>query len=135
MILFGIPALTWVKVLVSVFTAILMLQSGLDKVFNYAGNKAWLTDFFKNSPLRNTVGLLLPTITLLEVAAGAVSAVGAVCLLVCCEEVAFYGMLLAAISFVCLFFGQRLAQDYAGAGNMTVYFIMSILGLSLYCMN
>lgn len=133
MFLFGIAALTWLKVLVSVYTAILMLQSGLDKVFNYAGNKAWLTDFFKNSPLRNTVGLLLPTITLLEVAAGAFSAVGAVCLLVCCQEIAFYGMLLAAICFMALFFGQRLAQDYVGAGSMTVYFIFSITGLALYC--
>jgi hypothetical protein len=133
MFLFGIAALTWLKVLVAVYTAIVMLQSGLDKAINYAGNKAWLTDFFKNSPLRNTIGLLMPTITLLELATGVLSAVGAVCLLVCCQEIAFYGALLAAISFTALFFGQRLAQDYAGAANMTIYFIFSLLGVALYC--
>ena len=132
MFLFGIAALTWLKVLVSVYTAILMLQSGLDKVFNYADNKAWLTDFFKKSPLRNLVGVLLPTITVLELASGGLSAFGVWHLFTFSSDVAFWGLLLTAFTFTALFFGQRLAKDYAGAGNMTIYFIFSIVGLSLY---
>ena len=60
------------------FLAILFLQSGLDKVFNYKGNKEWLAGHFANSPLKNMVGLMVPLITILEVASGAFCAAGIV---------------------------------------------------------
>ncbi|MEY4927488.1 MAG: hypothetical protein RI894_1924 [Bacteroidota bacterium] len=125
-----------IKIASAIFTAILMLQSGLDKVFNYAGNKEWLTEFFAKSPLNGTVSALLPILTILELAAGGFSAVGAVLLLVNKENqtAAFLGILFATASFICLFFGQRLAKDYASAVNMTVYFIFSLFGLLVYSM-
>lgn len=128
--------LTILKLACAAFTAILMLQSGLDKVFNYAGNKEWLTGFFLKSPLNGTVGVLLPVITALELASGGFSAVGALMLLVNkdAQIAAFLGVLLAAVSFICLFFGQRVAKDYAGSGSMTVNFIFSLLALLLYSM-
>ena len=110
-----------------------MLQSGIDKVQHYQGNKAWLTDFFKASPLRNTVGILMPAITVLELAAGVFSAVGLVMMLLSGDEqVAFIGVLLTAKCFLCLFFGQRIAKDYAGAGSMTVYFVFGLFSLYLF---
>ena len=39
------------------------------------------------------------------------------------------GFLLSAINFIFLFFGQRVAKDYAGAGVIVNYFILNILGL------
>ena len=125
-----------IKLACAVFTAILMLQSGLDKVFNYADNKEWLTGFFEKTPLNGTVSVLLPVITALEVAAGGFSAVGAVMLLINKDNqtAAFLGALFAAKSFICLFFGQRIAKDYTGSANMTVNFIFSILALLVYSM-
>jgi hypothetical protein len=123
---------TLVKLLVPAFMAILFLQSGLDKVFNYAGNLAYFTDHFKNSPLSKTVGLLMPTITILEVAAGILSALGAAMLLVDGSEIlAYWGLMLSAAAFLCLFFGQRLAKDYGGAVSIANYFIVNIVGLLL----
>ena len=69
---------TNLQILSLAFLAILFLQSGLDKVFNYKGNLEWLTGHFAKSPLKNTVGLLMPVITILEVAAGVFSAIGLV---------------------------------------------------------
>ena len=67
----------WViQALISVFFAILFIQSGLDKVFDWKGNLEWLTGHFANSFLSKTVPLLLVTLTVVE-AAGVISAVGA----------------------------------------------------------
>lgn len=122
---------TFVKLLTPAFMAILFLQSGLDKVLNYKGNLAYFEDHFKNSPLSKTVGLMLPTITFLEVAAGFMSAIGVVALLNGSEIWAFWGLILSALSLICLFFGQRLAKDYAGAGGLTGYFLIALIGLLL----
>lgn len=117
---------------IAALMGILFLQSGLDKVLDYGGNKAWLTGHFAESPLKGTVPLLLPTITLLECAAGAFSAVGAVQLLLSGQSpLAFWGLLFSAASLLMLFFGQRLAKDYAGAATLVPYFIAAVAGLYL----
>ncbi|GAB4249794.1 MAG: hypothetical protein Tsb0034_29110 [Ekhidna sp.] len=120
------------QLLCLVFLAILFLQSGLDKVFNYKGNLEWLQGHFKNSPLKNMVGLMMPAITLLEVAAGALSLVGIVFLVLDGNTtLGLMGAQLSALSIVSLFFGQRLAQDYEGAATLTTYFIICIMTIWL----
>ena len=114
------------------FLSILFLQSGLDKVFHYKGNHEWLTGHFKNSPLKGTVGLLLPVITLLELLAGVLSAIGLILLaLTGAVEYGLYGAYLSGLSILALFFGQRVAQDYAGAATLTTYFIIVIMTIYL----
>ena len=110
--------------------AILFLQSGLDKVLNYSGNKEWLTGHFAKSPLKGTVPMLLPLITLFVLAAGALSAVGVIMVLTGGDlRFGLWGASLAALSIVQLFFGQRLAQDYEGAANLVPYFILSMAAI------
>ena len=125
----NVGSFTLVKMLVPAFMSILFLQSGLDKVFNYKGNLEYFTDHFKNSPLSKTVGLLMPTITFLEVSAGISSAIGTVSLLLGSEIWAYAGLMLSGVSLLALFFGQRIAKDYAGAGALTGYFILVVVGL------
>ena len=122
---------TLVKMLIPAFMSILFLQSGLDKVFNYTSNLDYFTDHFKNSPLSKTVKILTPTITFLEILAGFLCAIGTISIIMGNTKWAFWGLLIAAISFLCLFLGQRLAKDYAGAGSITIYFILNIVGLLL----
>ncbi len=115
------------QLLTSLFLAVLFLQSGLDKVFDYHGNKAWLTGHFAKSPLRGQVGVMLPIVTLTECAAGACCLVGAIQLVVCgATQTALYGAELSALNLVMLFFGQRVAKDYAGAAGLVPYFIVCI---------
>ena len=64
------------QVLVSAFLAILFLQSGIDKVVDRRGNLEWLKGHFAKSPLAKIVTLMLDAITVLELAAGALSAIG-----------------------------------------------------------
>ncbi|MGB0524723.1 MAG: DoxX family protein [Flammeovirgaceae bacterium] len=118
------------QILVAAFLAVLFLQSGIDKVVDWKGNLSWLTGHFKDSPLSNMVPLMLGTITIFEIAAGLLSAIGAVMLLLGKgSELALYGAQLSALSILMLFFGQRLAKDYAGAATLVSYFILSIIGI------
>jgi uncharacterized membrane protein YphA (DoxX/SURF4 family) len=106
--------------------AILFLQSGIDKVVDRRGNLEWLTGHFAKSPLAPLVPLLVSVITLLELAAGILSAVGCVFVVLRHDSTwAFYGAVISAISLVALFFGQRMAKDYAGAATLVPYILLS----------
>jgi hypothetical protein len=116
----------------SAFLAILFLQSGIDKIIDRRGNLEWLTGHFAKSPLAGFVPMLVTAITILEVAAGALSAIGCIMLIVWRETtVAFYGAVISAIAIVALFFGQRMAKDYAGAGVLVPYFLLTLVAIYL----
>jgi hypothetical protein len=119
-----------VQALCALFLAITFLQSGLDKVLDWKGNLGWLTGHFAKSPLRGVVAPMLATLTLMELAAGAVSAAGlGVLVLSGGTRVAMWGAALSGLSFVALFFGQRMAKDYAGAGGLVPYFLVTLVAL------
>lgn len=120
------------QALVSAFFAILFLQSGIDKVIDRGGNLAWLTGHFAKSPLGGMVPLLLSIITIIELAAGALSAIGCGLILLRHEAaIAFYGAILAGLALLALFFGQRMAKDYAGAAALVPYLLVVIAGIIL----
>jgi len=116
----------------SAFLAILFLQSGIDKVVDYRGNLEWLKGHFARSPLAGVVPVLLTAITLLEVAAGALSAIGCLMLIVSRgTTIAFYGAVSSAVALIALFFGQRMAKDYAGAAVLVPYFLLTLVTIYL----
>jgi uncharacterized membrane protein YphA (DoxX/SURF4 family) len=118
--------------LTAVFLGILFVQSGFDKIFNWADNLAWLKSHFAKTPLQNFVPAMLFIITLIEAAAGLVSITGGLMILLGSgARIALLGAQLSALSLVMLFFGQRIAKDYAGAASLVTYFIISILAILL----
>ena len=118
------------QALVSAFFAILFLQSGIDKVIDRRGNLEWLTGHFAKSPLAGMVPLLLSIITIIELSAGALSAIGCGLILLRHEAtVAFYGAILAGLALLALFFGQRMAKDYPGAASLVPYFLVVIAAI------
>lgn len=129
----GISADLLLRGLSSLFVAILFIQSGLDKVINWKGEKAFYTSHFEKSILKGSVPLLMPVITISELAAGFLSGIG---LLVYVfggsTDLAILGMLLANLSILQLFFGQRVAKDFAGAAALVPYFLVTLVGLYLY---
>ncbi|HLM00301.1 MAG TPA: hypothetical protein VK400_04540, partial [Pyrinomonadaceae bacterium] len=62
----------------ALLVAVLFIQSGLDKVFDWRGNLDWLTGHFAKTFLRGTVPPMLAAITLMELATGFLSAAGIV---------------------------------------------------------
>ena len=120
------------QVLASTFIAILFLQSGIDKVIDRQGNVGWLQGHFAKSPLAGMVPLMVTVITILELLAGALSAIGCVMILIRRDStLAFYGAVVAGLSIVALFFGQRMAKDYPGAATLVPYFLLCLAAIYL----
>ena len=111
----------------ALFLAILFIQSGLDKVFDWKGNLGWLTGHFEKTFVAAMVPLMLGTITVLELATGFLSAAGIVYYFAAgSKAVIFYAAAVGAASICALFFGQRIAKDYPGAAVLVPYFLLTI---------
>jgi diacylglycerol kinase len=124
--------LVLLRILVSAFLAILFLQSGIDKVVDRQGNLEWLKGHFAKSPLASLVSLLLGLLTLIELAAGLLSGIGFLALIFAHNSViAFYGAIMSAIAIIALFFGQRMAKEYAGAAVLVPYFLVTLVAIYL----
>jgi hypothetical protein len=119
-------------ILCALFVAILFIQSGLDKVFDWKGNLGWLTGHFSKTFLAGTVPMMLGTITLMEIATGLLSAAGIIYFLaVGSLGLVFVAAVVGAMSLTALFFGQRVAKDYPGAAVLVPYFLLLIVMMLL----
>ena len=125
-------AIHLLQIFVSAFLAILFLQSGIDKVIDRRGNLEWLKGHFAKSPLAGSVPMMVTVITLLEILAGALSAIGCGLIVLMRDSTcAFYGAVIAALSIIALFFGQRIAKEYAGAAVLVPYFLLTLSAIYL----
>jgi uncharacterized membrane protein YphA (DoxX/SURF4 family) len=122
----------FLQLLVSLFLAILFLQSGIDKIVDRQGNLEWLKGHFSKSPLSGTVPLMFAALTIIEVAAGVLNAIGFLALIFAhSPTIAFYGAVVSAIAIVSLFFGQRMTKEYAGAAILVPYFLLTLVAIYL----
>jgi hypothetical protein len=120
------------QVLVAAFLAILFLQSSIDKIFDWRGNLEFVRGHFAKSPLARVVTPMFGLLAILELAAGILTALG--CLLIVVQgdtTVALNGAFIAAIAITALFFGQRMAKDYAGAAILVPYFLLTLVAIYL----
>ena len=125
-----INLLNIVQSLIGLFLSIALLQSGFDKIIDRKGNLEWLSNHFSDSPLNGLVPSLLNVITILEIFAGSCTLTGSFVNLINGNNLLLtIGLLIAALNFLALFLGQRIAKDYEGAAVLVNYFVLNILGL------
>lgn len=117
-------------ILALLFLAITFIQSGYDKLFHWKENITWLTAHFSKSIFKTQVPMAVGTLLVFELLSGILSLIG------CCQlfingehSFGFLGAVLSAVTFLMLFFGQRIAKDYAGAQTIAVYFVTAILAV------
>src|SRR5688572_20264035 len=123
----NLPAL-----LAAVFIAILFIQSAMDKLTDWKGNREFLTAHFAKTFLASMVPMMLATITVIELATGVLAAVGVVYFLAAGSlTLIFYASILGALAIIALFFGQRVAKDYPGAAVLVPYFILLLITIHL----
>lgn len=116
----------------ALFIAILFIQSGLDKVFDWKGNLDWLSGHFSKTFLAPMVPAMVATITVTELATGFVSAAGIIYFFATGSMGAvFVGSVIGAASITALFFGQRIAKDYPGAAVLVPYFLLMLVVMFL----
>jgi hypothetical protein len=119
----NLPAL-----LTALFVAILFIQSGLDKVFDWKGNLEWLTDHFSKTFVAGSVPMMLAAITVMELATGFLAMAGLAYFLATGSTVLiFSAAALGAATIIALFFGQRIAKDYPGAAVLVPYFLLLLI--------
>jgi uncharacterized membrane protein YphA (DoxX/SURF4 family) len=120
------------QLLVSLLLAILFLQSGIDKIVDRQGNIQWLSGHFAKSPLAGFVPIMFGVLTIIEISAGLLSGIGFLALLFTHNPtIAFYGAVVSAVAILCLFFGQRIAKEYAGAAILVPYFLVTLVAIYL----
>ena len=111
----------------ALLVAILFIQSGLDKVFDWKGNLEWLNGHFSKTILSRFVWIMLAKITVAELMTGFLSAAGIIYFFTADSTLLiFYASIIGTASITALFFGQRVAKDYAGAAVLVPYFILLI---------
>ncbi len=120
------------EILILLFIIITFLQSGLDKVFDWKGQIAWLNSHFKETFLGSMVPFLVGVLVVLDLLASVLAGIGIYQLAINNNPMmGLYGSITGAITLLMLLFGQRIAKDYAGAFTIVGYFIVVIFGVWL----
>ena len=118
------------EILILLFFIITYFMSVLEKVSDWKGTVAYYSNHFKNTVLQNIISLLLIQVLIFEIAALIFISLGLYFLL---KEDSFFiaklGLEISALTLLMFLFGQRLAKDYPGAMNITIYFILNIIGI------
>lgn len=118
------------QILILIYIVITFGYSVIEKLLQWKENIDFYENHFRDTPLKNTIHFLLKIVILLEIITIIICVIGLFNLIVFSnKEFGFYGLILAAITLLGLMFGQRIAKDYAGAMNITVYFILTIIGV------
>lgn len=120
------------EILTLLFLIVTFSLSSYEKISDWKGNVSFIKNHFKNSPLKNGVPFLVLVLLILEISACIFMLVGVYDLATTGQkEFALIGVEISSISLIFMLIGQRLAKDYAGAMNLSVYFIITIFALFL----
>jgi putative oxidoreductase len=124
-----------IQVIISLFAGVLFLQSGFDKIMDFKGNKGYIQSVFAKTLLHSFSGILFVIILILEVLAGVFAFFGGIFYFFEGQaDFVILGLELSLISILCLFTGQRIAKDYAGAASLVSYFLLMAFGLFLFAL-
>lgn len=120
------------QILILLFFVITYLMSVLEKLADWKGTVVYYSNHFKNTILHKMISLLLIQIVIFEIAALVFITIGLYFLVK--EDTTFIakiGLEISALTLLQFLLGQRLAKDYPGAMNITVYFILNVIGIYL----
>ncbi len=116
--------------LIIVYLIISFGFSVAEKLTRWNKSKAYYRVHFKGTWIENKISLSLLMVILLETISMGLCILGLYDLL---QSGARYwasvGLFSVSITLIMLMVGQRIAQDYSGAMNITVYFVLTVLGL------
>ena len=116
--------------LILLYLVLSFAYSIIEKLKGWEECTVYYKDHFKGTALKNHVVPAIILVLVLEIISVVIGFVGLFYLLDSTQpNLAIYAYLTIVATLVVLMTGQRIAQDYSGAMNITVYFILSVLGL------
>ena len=114
------------------FFSIVFIQSGLDKVFDHKGNLSFLRDLLGKFFNQSLITLSFISVTVLELFSGFLCLAGVFYTLFYDSSlIGLVGLIVGSVALLVLLFGQRVSKNYEGAKTITIYFILSIIGVLL----
>ena len=120
------------EILLLLFFIITYFLSVIEKIADWKNTIAYYTNHFKNTVLYKMIPLVLVQVVIFEITALILLCIGLYFLV---TENSIYlakiGLEISAITLLQFLVGQRLAKDYPGAMNITIYFILNIIGIYL----
>lgn len=120
------------EILILLFFIITFFMSVLEKLTDWRGTVTYYKNHFKETILQKIITFLLIKIVIFEIAVLILTTIGLYHLVIKdATIIAKVGLELSALTLLMFLFGQRLAKDYTGAMNLTVYFILNIIGIYL----
>ncbi len=120
------------EILILLFFIITYVVSVLEKISDWKGTVHYYSQHFKKTIFSKTISLLLINVVLFETITILLLMIG-LYFMVRDDNIliAKIGLELSAITLLMFLLGQRLAKDYPGAMNITVYFILNCFGIYL----
>ena len=116
--------------LVIIYLLISFSGSVIEKVLHWNKSKGFYRGHFKDTFLKNHIPASLLLVIVCEVISIGFCLSGIVVLLLYGDTgLALIGLVSVSLTLILLMTGQRIAQDYSGAMNITVYFILTVLGV------
>ncbi len=116
--------------LIIVYLIISFGFSVVEKITRWNESKAYYRAHFKGTWIENHIAVLLFLVILLETISIGLCILGLYGLLHNgTTHWASVGLIFVSSTLIMLMAGQRIAQDYSGAMNITVYFVLTVLGL------
>lgn len=119
-------------ILILLFFIITYFLSVFEKLTDWKGTLIYYKNHFEKTILKNTIPLLLLKVIIFEIAAFTTLIIGLYFIVTQNELIiAKIGLEISAFTLLMFLIGQRLAKDYQGAMNITVYFILNTIGIYL----
>lgn len=120
------------ELLILIFFIITYIFSITEKLADWKGTVAFYTNHFKGTILEKIIQFLLVNILIFEIVCF-ILLVSGVYFLVFenSQMIAKIALEISAITLLQFLVGQRIAKDYPGAMNITVYFILNCIGIYL----
>ena len=118
--------------LILAFFSIVFIQSGFDKVLDHKGNLSFLRDLLGKFFNQSLITLAFISVTVLELFSGFLCLAGVFYTLFYDSSlIGLVGLIVGSVALLVLLFGQRVSKNYEGAKTITIYFILSIIGVLL----
>ena len=106
------------------------VYSLIEKIGQWQHCTSYYKDHFSRSFLKKHVTLAILFVIFIELLSVGFSLVGVYSFFDSGNsKILLWGLLAFAFTLIVLMTGQRIAQDYSGAMNITVYFMLTVLGL------
>lgn len=116
--------------LIVVYLTLSFAYSVIEKISQWEKSKEYYISHFKNTFLKNYVPGAIILVLILEALSIGVSVFGLYVLFDGGSvQFVLFGLVTMALTLLVLMTGQRIAQDYSGAMNITVYFILTVMGI------